>query len=229
MTERSLAALWPLALLGVLVALGLAAQALDLIDWRATLELAREHAARWWLPPALVLLQVVLFAFALPGSAVLWLAAPLLAPAAATAVLTVGGCAGALAAYAFAQRLTGVSLQRLQAHRGYRILQRESDFLLLCALRLVPAFPHSVINYAAGTLRVRLVPFAVSAAIGFGAKAWLYANVIHNALAAERLADLANAQVLWPLVALVAALLIARGLLRWRGRRAQQPSSDSAP
>lgn len=220
---------WPLALLATLVVLGLAAHGLDLVDMHVALGWARGHAEQWWFAPLLVLLQVALFTFALPGSAVLWLAAPLLAPVAAAAVLTVGGCGGALAAYAFARRLTGASLQRLKAHRGYRILERQSDFLLLCALRLLPAFPHSVINYAAGTLQVRLLPFAASAALGFGAKAWLYTNVIHSALAAERLADLASVQLLWPLVVLALALLIARTVLRRRGGRAERPAPGSAP
>jgi uncharacterized membrane protein YdjX (TVP38/TMEM64 family) len=219
MTAPPPARLWPLALLAALVALGLAAHALGLVDARVALAWARIHAAQWWFPAALVALQVLLFTFGLPGSAVLWLAAPLYAPPAATAILTAGGCLGALAAHGFASGLTGASQQRLQASPGYRILQRESDFLVLCALRLAPGFPHSVINYAAGMLRVRRAPFIASAAIGFGVKSWLYATVIHGALAAGRPADLLAPAALWPLVALVAVVLLARVLLRRRTLR----------
>ena len=74
--------LWPMALLAVLAVLGLAVQALDLVDARALLDWARGLTAHWWFVLLLVLLQVVLFTFALPGSAVLWLVAPLFAPAA---------------------------------------------------------------------------------------------------------------------------------------------------
>lgn len=216
MAKRSLAALWPLILLAVLVAVGLAAPALDLIDWRTTLTLAREHAARWWLPPALVLLQVALFAFALPGSAVLWLVAPLYPPAAATAILTAGGCGGALAAHALARRLSGRSLARVRAGRGYRVLQRESDFLMLCALRLAPGVPHSVINYASGVLHLRLTPLLSSAAVGFGLKSFLYSSVIHGAPAADRPADLLAPGVVWTLVGGIVVLLIARAIVRRR-------------
>lgn len=216
MPERSVAPLWPLALLAVLAVLGVAAEALDLVDARAALHWARGYAAHWWFAPALVLLQVLLFAFALPGSAVVWLAAPLFAPTAATAILTAGGCGGALAAYAFARRLTGASLARLQASRGFRLMQREGGFLLLCALRLAPGFPHSVINYAAGTLRLPLGPFLAAAAIGFAAKAWLYSNAIDAALAAGRPADLLAARTLWPLVAAVVVALAARAWVRRR-------------
>lgn len=213
---RSFAALWPLALLGLLVALGLAAQALDLIDWRTTLELAREHAASGWLPPALVLLQVALFAFALPGSAMLWLVAPLYSPAAATAILTAGGCGGALAAHALAHRLSGSSLARVRTGRGYRVLQREGDFLMLCALRLAPGVPHSVINYASGVLRLRLTPFLSSSALGFGLKSFLYSSVIHGALSADRPADLLAPGVVWTLVGGVVVALGARAIVRRR-------------
>lgn len=92
--------LWPLAMLAALVALGLAAHAFGLVDVRVALAGARAHAAQWWFPAALVALQVLLFTFGLPGSAVLWLAAPLYAPPAAAAILTAGGCLGALAAHA---------------------------------------------------------------------------------------------------------------------------------
>lgn len=207
---------WPLALLAALVAVGLAAHALDLVDWRAVLAYARGHAAQWWLAPALVLLQVLLFTFALPGSAVLWLASPLYAPAAATAILTSGGCLGALAAYAFARRLAGASLERLQSSRGYRIMRREGDFLVLCALRVAPGVPHSVLNYAAGVLRLPLLPFAAAAAVGFGVKAYLYSSVIHQALAAGAPAELLSPATLWPLVALAAVLLVAHGVRRRR-------------
>lgn len=216
MAERTVTALWPLAVLGVLVALGLAAQALDLIDWRTSLDLARDHAARWWLPPALVLLQVALFAFALPGSAVLWLVAPLYPPAAAAAILTAGGCGGALAAHALARRLSGSALARVRAGRGLQILQREGDFLGLCALRLAPGMPHSVINYASGVLNLRLTPFLGSAAVGFGLKTFLYSSVLHGALSADRPAELLAPGVVWTLVGGVAVSLAARAFVRRR-------------
>ncbi|GMV44894.1 MAG: hypothetical protein AMXMBFR66_02920 [Pseudomonadota bacterium] len=213
MPARSIAPRWPLAVLAVLVASGLAAQFFELVDARAALDWARGQAAHWWFGPALVLLQVLLFTFGLPGSAVLWLAAPLFAPNAATAILTAGGCGGALAAYAFARQLTGAALARLQASRGFRLMQREGGFPLLCALRLAPGFPHSVLNYAAGTLRLPLAPFLASAAIGFAAKAWLYSHAIDAALAAGRPADLLAARTWWPLVAAAVVALAARALL----------------
>lgn len=215
-SDNPLARFWPLAVLAVLVAAGLAAHALELFEWRAALERLRGYTQHWWLPLALILLQVALFTFGLPGSTVLWLVAPLYAPLASTLILAAGGCAGSLAAYAFARRLSGAALAELRASRGYRTLERESDFLALCALRLMPAFPHSVINYTAGVLRVPLGRFLAATAIGFGLKAYLYSSVIHPAMVAARPADLLQPGTLLPLVALVVVLLAARTLQRRR-------------
>jgi uncharacterized membrane protein YdjX (TVP38/TMEM64 family) len=165
-----------------------------------------------------VLLQVVLFMFALPGSTVLWLAAPLYPPLAATAILTAGGIGGALAAYAFARRLTDASLAGLSAHRAFHLLERETDFRFLCALRLMPAFPHSVLNYGAGILRVPRTAFAGSAAIGIAVKAFLYSSAIHHALEVTEPAQLPRIGALLPLVALAAVLLAAHALKRRRTR-----------
>lgn len=208
--------IWPLALLVMLLALGLAAQVAGLIDVRAALEWARGHTTQWWLAPALVVLQVVLFTFALPGSAVLWLVAPLFSPLAATAIMTLGGTLGALSAYGFARGLTGASLSHLRRTRGYRLLQQESGFLTLCALRLTPGFPNSVINYSAGTLRTPLPTFVAAAVIGLALKAWLYSQAINAALASGHPADLIDIAILGPLAA---AAALALGTHLWVRRR----------
>lgn len=205
---------WPLALLAALLALGLAAHFLEWFAWREALAWARGHAGQWWLPAALVLLQIVLFMFALPGSTVLWIVAPLYAPPAATLILVAGGVAGALAAYGFSQRLTETQRARLRRQRAWRVLERESDFLALCALRLVPAFPHSVLNYGAGILHLPLGGFAASAAIGFGLKAFIYSSVIHRLLEAAEVRHLLRPETLLPLLLLALLLFLARFLRR---------------
>ncbi|MEO6322067.1 MAG: VTT domain-containing protein [Polaromonas sp.] len=218
MPKPPLPALWPAALLAALVAFGLGVHFLDLFEWRDALDWARSYAQSWWLPLALILLQVVLFMFALQGSTLLWIVAPLYAPAASTLILAAGGSAGGLAAYWFARRLSDASVAHLRASRGYRVLERESDFLALCALRLVPAFPHSVLNYGGGILRLPLGRFLAAAVIGFGVKAYLYSSVIHDALEAADPADLLRAEAVWPLIALALALFAARVLRRRYGK-----------
>lgn len=208
---------WPLALLAALLALGLAAHFLEWFAWREALVWARSHAGQWWLPAALILLQIVLFMFALPGSTVLWLVAPLYAPPAASLILTAGGVGGALAAYGFSRGLSEAQQARLRRQRAWHVLERESDFLALCALRLLPAFPHSVLNYGAGILRLPLAGFAASTAFGFGLKAFLYSSVIHRLIETAEVRDLLQAETLLPLFLLALLLFVARHLgRRWR-------------
>lgn len=211
---------WPAALLALLFALGLGAHFLEWFEWREALAWAHGHAGQWWLPLALILLQTVLFMFALPGSTLLWIVAPLYDPPAATLILTAGGAGGALAAYGLSLRLTEGQRARLRRHRAWKILEQESDFLTLCALRLVPAFPHSVLNYGAGILRLPIGQFLAAAAIGFGLKAFLYSSAIHRALAAADLRDLLREEAV-PLLVLIALLFIAARVLR---RRLRGPS-----
>ncbi|MDP2826453.1 MAG: VTT domain-containing protein [Sulfuritalea sp.] len=209
---------WPAALLALLLAFGLGAHFLEWFEWREALAWARGHAGQWWLPLALVLLQTVLFMFALPGSTLLWVVAPLYAPFAATLILTAGGTGGALAAYWFARRLTQAQRERLRRHRAWRLLARESDFLALCALRLVPAFPHSVLNYGAGILRLPVGRFLAAAAIGFGFKAFLYSSVVHRILETAELRHLLRPEALLPLLLLALLLFLVRFLWRRRAR-----------
>ncbi len=214
MRKRPLDELWPVMLLVALLTLGLGAHFLEWFEWRAALAWARGHAGQWWLPLALILLQTVLFMFALPGSTLLWVVAPLYAPPAATLILTAGGVGGALAAYWFARRLTLAQQARLRQHRAWQTLERESGFLTLCALRLVPAFPHSLLNYGAGLLRLPIGTFLAAAAIGFGLKAFLYSSVIHGALEAADVRDLLRVEALLPLVLLALLLFAAARILR---------------
>jgi len=214
--KPSSAARWPLVLLGLLLVAGLAAHFLEWFEWRKALAWARGHAGQWWLPPALILLQVLLFMFALPGSTVLWIVAPLYAPSVATLILTAGGVGGALAAYAFSRRLTKAERARRQRHPAWRSLAREGDFLALCALRLVPAFPHSVLNYGAGILRLPVGGFAASAVIGFGLKSFLYSSAIHRLLETAEARHLLRPETLLPLLLLALLMLAARFLLRRR-------------
>ena len=95
----------------------------------------------------------------------------------------------------------------LRASGGYRVLEHENDFLVLCALPLGR--------------------FLAAAAIGFGVKAYLYSSVIHYALEAAEPADLLRAEAMWPLIALALALFAARALRRrWGHPPPDRPRSD---
>lgn len=206
---------WLLLGLAALAGLGLVLQLLDVFDWRPALQWARGQAQHGWLVVGLIAVQVLLFMFALPGSTLLWLVAPLYPPLVSTAILTAGGSLGALAAYFLARGIGDRQRQALQQRRLYRLLEAHADGLTLLGMRLLPGFPHSVINYAAGVLRLPIYIFLLTTSVGFAAKAFLYSQVIYHAALAEPSA-LARPGPLLALLAL-AALAFAARLLRARG------------
>ncbi|MEJ2108231.1 MAG: hypothetical protein P8X48_13060, partial [Acidiferrobacteraceae bacterium] len=72
----------------LLLAAGFLVHVSGLLDAREALNWARGYAGSWFLVLALIGLQVILYMFALPGSFVLWVAAPLYPPAIAALVLS---------------------------------------------------------------------------------------------------------------------------------------------
>ncbi|MGE3376575.1 MAG: VTT domain-containing protein [Vicinamibacteria bacterium] len=197
-----------LGLLAALVVVGLALEALGVVDWRLALEWARDRAAGWQLAAAIVAAQLLLYTFAQPGSALFWVAALVYPPGAATLILTAGGTSGALGAYLLARRLTRLDPERLHRRRLYRLLQRQGDFFTLCALRVLPGMPHAVLNYASGMLALPLARFLTATVLGLAVKSWLYASALAGLAGAESPAALLRPQVLGPLF-LIALLLFA--------------------
>ena len=184
--------------LAALAVLGIALDALDLVDWSR------------------VLAQLVLFTFGQPGSILFWAAALLYPPPLATLILTAGGTAGALGAYLFARRLTRLDVSAARGHRLFDILERQGDFFTLCALRVLPGMPHSAINYASGTLALPLPRFLAATALGLALKSYLYSAALHIAATtgATGLSDLLRLDVLAPLLAIALLLLPGRFLRR---------------
>ena len=203
-----------LAALGALIALGIALEALDVVDWSVALEWARAHAGGWRLPAAIVLAQLVLYTFAQPGSILFWVAALLYSAPVATLILTAGGTAGALGAYVFARRLTRLDVSAARGHRLFSILERQGDFFTLCALRVLPGMPHSAINYAAGTLALPLARFLSATALGLAFKSYLYSAAVGAATGSAGPSDLLRPDILGPLFAISVLLLLGRFLHR---------------
>lgn len=189
----------------------------------ATEPVEREQLLAWgeWLTAhpltllALVLLQVVLFALALPGSLLLWVVAPFLAFAPAVAVLVTGSVLGALAAWLVARWLGASARSRVASHPVYGLLARNADPFTQCALRILPGFPHSVVNYAGGALALPLPGFLLAACIGLTLKWMLYVSAIHALLDAGDDAAGIDPRALAPLLLL--ALFLVGG--RWLARR----------
>lgn len=177
-------------------------------DWHAMHLQAAQWTHTWWLIPVLILGQALPFAFALPGSLMFLVIGLLYDPFPATAMITAGGVLGSTAAYHFSRLFSLGWVQRVQGHRIFRVLQGNTNLLMLCAMRTLPGFPHSIINYGSGLLHVPLKRFVLSAVLGYLVKGLLYATILHNVVDAEEATDLFTLDVLWPLLVL-AVLFIA--------------------
>jgi uncharacterized membrane protein YdjX (TVP38/TMEM64 family) len=162
---------------------------------------------------ALVAINILLYVAALPGTVMIWAIAPFYHPALATLMLIVASTLGAIGAYFVAAWLGGRSLARMQDRTALQIMSRRGDFFTQCALRMLPGFPHSVVNYGAGFLHLPLLPFVGAAVIGLGVKWVVYTTAIYGL--AEAGADPLSPLTLVPLV-LLAVLLLGGGLLRRR-------------
>jgi len=193
----------------ILVGLGLALQQTGAIDLEGLIIFARQYADRWWLGVLLVVIQTVLFTFAMAGSSIVWITAAIFTPVTSTAIIASGTTLGGIFAYLFSERLSEEWTQKIKFSRIYQLLQKESNFFTLFALRLMPGFPHSVINYSCGILKTRLINFIPAAIAGTAIKTYVYSLVIYNATTPEALTSTIDLSTVWPLLVLSLLILAA--------------------
>ncbi len=204
-------------LLCLLLLIGLILELSGLIDTAELLELSHAHAQRWWMLLLLILIPAILFSFALAGSLFLWVVAPLYPPLLAALILSAGACLGGLGAYALSRRLAGEWIHRIEASPSYQLLRRQGGFFTLLAIRLFPGFPHALVNYSAGILRLQLGQFALTALLGVFIKSYLYARVINAALDPTSSGLLFDPLVYGPLIGFALLSLVALYFLRKPG------------
>jgi len=205
-------------LLGTLLIGGLVLQALDIIDPIALLTQARHYADTPWLIAALIVWQIVLFTFALPGSTTLWLVAPLYPPLTAGLILVLGGTGGGVSAYFFARHLGSDWQARIRHQRVFQRMEQRGDMLTLLGLRILPGFPHSAINYGAGLLRLPLRQFVLTTALGLAVKSAIYCPVIYRAAGTDIRHFKLSIQEILPLLLLALGLVILSLYLHTRDR-----------
>jgi len=202
-------------IVAALIAAGIFLDLAGMFDADKMLNLARGYADQWWLVLLLILLQVILFTFALAGSLFLWVVAPLYPPAMATFILAAGGTLGGVTAYLFSRRLTDDWIQKIENSRTYKLLHNQDNFFALFALRVFPAFPHSLVNYSSGILKVKLSHFILAAILGISIKSYIYARVIYNATTSVSVEDLLNISTYGPLM-LLSVITFAGVFIRYR-------------
>jgi uncharacterized membrane protein YdjX (TVP38/TMEM64 family) len=185
----------------------------DALSWGETM------ASQPFTIPLLIGLQALLLSLALPGTLMLWVVAPFYPPVVSAAILTAGSTLGALGAYHAARWMGSAWRPGPTGQRVLRLLHRQGDVWTQLALRVLPGFPHSVVNFGAGTLSLPLTGFLVAAAVGLGVKWLAYAYAVHALMNAGLHGEQISAVSLLPLVALAGLLAGGRWLRARLGSR----------
>jgi uncharacterized membrane protein YdjX (TVP38/TMEM64 family) len=201
---------YKLFILVILVGLGITLKLIGLIDPAQSIAFARQYADHWWLVILLVAIQIVLFTFALAGSSMIWITAVLYTPFSSTAIMTAGTALGAVSAYLFSERLSDEWTRKIKNSRIYYLLRKQGNFFTLLALRLMPGFPHSVINYSSGFLKIKLVNFVPATVLGTAVKTYVYSALVYNATTPDAFTGSISLTTVWPLLLL--SLLILAGV-----------------
>jgi uncharacterized membrane protein YdjX (TVP38/TMEM64 family) len=130
---------------------------------------AEVAAAGAWAPVLFVALQAVVTITPLPRT-MFTMAAGVLFGALWGLVLTITGTTlAALAAYGLVRWVGGPIVARHEHRPGFAWVRARLDhsgLLAMVSLRLLPMVPFSLLNYAAGAARVRLVPYIVGTVLG---------------------------------------------------------------
>ncbi|HEX5379621.1 MAG TPA: VTT domain-containing protein [Phenylobacterium sp.] len=139
---------------------------------------------------------------------------------------------GAVITYAAARLAGGSTLQqRIEQASGVVrwIIDHfgRNTFSHILTMRLIPLFPFSPVNVAAGLARVPLTPFVAATLLGEIPTATIYANfgaglsrVLGNGTRPD-LRILGDPQILLPMVGLALLSLVPTAIRWWRARRAR--------
>ena len=200
---------YKLIILIALVVLGIALQLTGSIDLAELVAIARRYADHWWLGVLLVVIQTVLFTFAMTGSSMVWITGAVFTPISSTVIITAGTTLGGISAYLFSEKLSGEWTHKIKFLRIYQLLQKQGDFFTLFALRIMPGFPHSVINYSSGILKIKFINFIPAAITATAIKTYVYSILIYNTTTPGELTGTIDLSIIWPLLALSMLILLA--------------------
>lgn len=166
-----------------------------------------------WFILAIIVLPALMFTFGLAGSIFLWAVAPLYPPVISVLLLTAGALLGAYLAYNFSQYLSRDWQESLQKNKIYIYLKNKGNFWSILSLRLIPAFPHGVINFSCGILKLPLRSFLLATLVGIPPKTALYCLVIYKASQTSTPVDLYQWEIVFPLILLALAPLFFKKII----------------
>ena len=173
-------------------------------------EFSKEHKNEFWFIATVILVPAFLFCLALPGSAFLWIIAPLYTPIVSSSLLIIGATLGGCGGYIISRSISLNWKERLSGVEAYEILRKHGSFKTLFALRIIPAFPHALVNYSAGVLHLNFKSFLLSLILGILPKTYIYSYAIHSAVEKGEPAELLT----FPIVSALTVLAILPFILR---------------
>lgn len=157
---------------------------------------------------AVILIMALMMTFGLPGSMCFWLIAPFQPPVVATLLLVLGSSSGAIGAYFVGSRLSAEVPPSRIGRQVHQLLTRRGDWLTQCALRILPGFPHVLVNFTSGILRLPLLTFILAALIGLSIKWAVYSSAVYGATSALQAERALGLNTLLPLALLGLLVLI---------------------
>ncbi len=168
--------------------------------------------------PLATVLVIILMAstmgIGLAGSMCFWLIALFYVPWLGTLLLLLGSLLGSLGAYWLGQRLDRISPHTQMGRRVRQLLTERNNLSSQIALRMLPAFPPTVINITSGVLHLPLPPFILAIIVGMGVKWGLYCVTVYNATNALQSHAPLGAWTLIPLGVVGLLMLIGSQLKR---------------
>jgi uncharacterized membrane protein YdjX (TVP38/TMEM64 family) len=180
----------------------------NIVDLWQIFEQIEKYSDYWWVWTLVLGTKIVFYALAMPGSSLIWIAAILYKPFQATLIIVCGGTLGGYLGYVFSKRISQKDKSEKKDSVFFGFLQKNSNFMALCAARMIPGFPHSVINYGSGILGVPWSRFVLSTFVGFTVKGFIYASAIHEAVEISGISELGKLKTLWPLLILASLMAI---------------------
>jgi uncharacterized membrane protein YdjX (TVP38/TMEM64 family) len=121
-----------------------------------------------WFPLVFFLAHVVVTIFPFPRTAFTLSAGLLFGPLLGVSLAVVASTISAIVALLLV-RAAGLQLNRLVSHPRVEMVDarlRQRGWPTVLSMRMIPAVPFSVLNYAAGASAVRPVPFAIASFVG---------------------------------------------------------------
>ncbi|MDQ2075755.1 TVP38/TMEM64 family protein [Marinimicrobium sp. ABcell2] len=181
-------------------------------------------------PFAIALILVVMAAMmtvGLPGSICFWLIAPFHPPLVATLLLLTGSLAGAIGGYQLSSRLSYAAPKSRLSKRITKLLTERSDLFTQTSLRVLPGFPHVLVNFTSGFLRLPLPTFILAAILGLTSKWAVYCTAVYGARNVLQAEESLSISTLMPL-AILGIMLLISGQLKRPPKGESDDSEDGA-